>query len=632
MSGNRINKTFHCIASEFDDKKPCNSSDALSIYQEEDEQGNVTYNAYCFSCGQGFSPNHVHNSSHAAELGVEEGVVVHKQSFVFAPKAEPLSGEQIGQLKKSIGFLSDRDRPYRGLHPDWLRHFGHMVERNKYGEYTSIYYPETEDGKVCGFKIRYLPKSFGKVGRTGKHSQLAGQFIYKSAGKRVLIVGGEGDMVAAYGMLKKYGVHVVSPTCGEGSAATQCQNNYDFLDRYEEIYLALDNDKAGQEATENVLKILPSEKVKLVYWSAKDPHKMLEDGNGDQIIKDFFNAKSYVDAGLKSSNEIMADVEEVLTAQKITLPSYMWRLEKMMKRAFSTNGRIVNVIGSTSCGKSTHVNNMIYHWIFAEGLKPLIISLEATAGEYAVDLLSLHMQKNLDWFDDGMDAWNYLQRDDVKALNENLFHDSEYNERFRILDDRDGNIESLKKLIERGVKQYGCNIVIIDVLTDLVRFLPMDEQEKFLAWEKNFVKSGVSIVNVLHTKKPERDKDGKLRKTTEYDALGSGTFVQSAHINIIINRDKMDSCDITRNCTYVEMPKCRRGTTGEAGVWYYDGATRQVYDRDDFFAQSRTVNPEYVPETQIVHSIEEVIVPPYDPDTALPEPPYDESEVFEQEF
>jgi archaellum biogenesis ATPase FlaH len=626
LSGNRINRTFHCIASEFDDKKPCNSSDALSIYQEEDEQGNVTYNGYCFSCGQGFGANHVHNSSHARELGVEEGIVKHKHSFVLVSKAEPLTGEQIGQLKKSIGFT---DRPYRSLQPEWLRFFGHMVERNKYGEPVSIYYPETEEGKVTGFKIRYLPKSFGKVGRTGKYSQLAGQFIYKSAGKRVLIVGGEGDMVAAYGMLKKYGVHVVSPTCGEGSAASQCQNNYDFLDRYEEIYVGLDNDAAGKEATENMLKILPSEKVKIVYWSAKDPHKLLEDGSGDQIIKDFFNAKSYVEAGLKSSNEIMADVEEVLTAQKITLPSYMWRLEKMMKRAFSTNGRIVNIIGSTSCGKSTHVNNMIYHWIFAEGMKPLIISLEATAGEYAVDLLSLHMQKNLDWFDDGMDAWNYLQRDDVKALNENLFHDDEYNERFRILDDREGNIESLKKLIERGVKQYDCNIVIIDVLTDLVRFLPMDEQEKFLAWEKNFVKSGVSIVNVLHTKKPERGKDGKLRKTTEYCALGSGTFVQSAHINIVINRDKTSPDDIEKNSTYVEMPKCRRGTTGEAGVWYYDGATRQVYDRDDFFSQSRQVNPEYVQQPVV---LDEIPIPPFDPDTAEPEPPYDESEVFESDF
>ena len=614
-SGNRINKHFYCIANEFDGEfNSCNSSDAMSIWQKEDDEGNTFYDGFCFSCGQSFSKHYIHNSSHAAELGVEGGEVKERKEFTFAPKAESLTSEQIGQLKQSIGFT---DQPYRSISPETLKFFGHMVKRNSQGVPTEVYYPETEDDKVTGFKIRYLPKKFGKLGRTGKGSQLSGQFRYKGNGKRVLYVGGENDKCAAHQALKKYDVRVVSPTCGEGSAAAQAAAQFEFFDRHEEIYVAMDNDSAGIKAMEEIVKVLPAEKIKIVSWSDKDPHKLLEDGKEEQIRRDFFNAKTFVDAGIKSSTEILADVHDVLVADKITLPPYMHRMETMMKRAFSTNGRVVNILGTTSCGKSTHVNNMIYHWVFAEKMKPLIISLEMTAGEYAVDLLSLHLQKNLDWFDSGMDAWNYLQRDDVKALYDNLFIDEEYNERFRIVDDRDGNIESLKKLIERGVKQYGCNIVIIDVLTDLLRFLPMDEQEKFMSWERNFVKSGVSIVNVLHTRKPERDKDGKLRKTTEYDALGSGTFVQSAHINIIINRDKMSPDEHERNTSYIEMPKCRRGTTGDAGEWYYDPQTRQVYDKQDFFNQqsSRQVNPNYVesPPVQVEQlSIDEVPIPPFE--------------------
>lgn len=586
----RINKHFSCVANEFDDKDPCNSSDALSIYLKTDEDGNEQYDGHCWSCGQHFSSNHIHNSVHAIELGIEGGEIRNKPDLVFAPKAEPITPEQIANLKETVGFST---KPYRSISPETLKFFGYMVKRNKFGVPTEIYYPETDEGKVTGFKIRILPKRFSKIGRTGKSSQLSGQFRYKSAGKRVLIVGGENDVAAAYQALQKYGVHVVSPTTGEGSAASQCAAQYEFLDQYEEIFLGLDNDEKGLEATAAVCKILPSNKVKIVKWSDKDPHKLLEDGKEEQIRRDFFNAKEFVDTGIKSSTEILDDVKEVLTADIITLPPYMHRMQTMMKRAFSHNGRVVNIIGSTSCGKSTHVNNMIYHWCFAEKMKPLIISLEMTAGEYAVDLLSLHLQKNLDWFKDGMDAWNYLQQEDVKRLYDNLFMDEEYNERFRIVDDRDGTVESLKKLMERGVKQYGCNIVIIDVLTDILRFLPMDEQEKFMAWQKNFVKSGVSIVNVLHTKKPEKDKDGKMRKTTEFDALGSGTFVQSAHINIVINRDKMAECPIEKNTSYIDMPKCRRGITGEAGKWYYDAQTRQVYDFDDFFAAPRQENPSY---------------------------------------
>ena len=81
--------------------------------------------------------------------------------------------------------------------------FGHMVKRNSKSVPTEVYYPETENDKVTGFKIRILPKSFSKIGRTGKASDLSGMFRYKTAGKRILIVGGN-DKVAAWGMMKEY--------------------------------------------------------------------------------------------------------------------------------------------------------------------------------------------------------------------------------------------------------------------------------------------------------------------------------------------------------------------------------------------------------------------------------------------
>lgn len=577
---------YHCIANEFDNKESCSSSDGLAVYMKVGDDEVNYFDGYCWSCHQSFYKDEIANSSIASELGLDSNGISNK-TFVIKPKAEPLTIEQISELKQTIGFT---DTPYRCITPETLKFFGHMVKRDSKGVATAVYYPETENDKVTGFKIRLLPKRFNKVGKTGKGSQLSGQFRYKGNAKAIAYVAGENDKAACYQALSKYGVRVVSPTCGEGTAADQAAAQYEFFDRHEEIYIGMDSDPAGFAAMNEIVKVLPAEKIKIITWSEKDPHKLLEMGKENDIRKDFYNAKTYVSSGMKSSNEILADVKDVLTAEIITLPPYMHQMQKMMKRAFSTNGRVVNALGTTSCGKSTHINNMIYHWIFAERMKPLIISLEMTGGEYAVDLLSLHLQKNLDWFDSGMDAWEYLQREDVKLLYDDLFNDENYEERFRIVDDREGNIESLKKLIERGVRQYGCNIIIIDVLTDLLRFLPMDEQEKFMSWERNFVKSGVSIVNVLHTRKPERDKDGKLRKTTEYDALGSSTFPQSAHINIIFNRDKMADCEIEKNTTYVEMTKCRRGLTGDAGEWYYDGETRQIYDKNDFFNKSRHSN------------------------------------------
>ena len=52
-------KRFGCIAGEFDDKDPCTSSDGLCIYEKDEGDGGVSYDAFCWSCGQHFTKEEV---------------------------------------------------------------------------------------------------------------------------------------------------------------------------------------------------------------------------------------------------------------------------------------------------------------------------------------------------------------------------------------------------------------------------------------------------------------------------------------------------------------------------------------------------------------------------------------------
>lgn len=591
IKNNRINKHFHCIANEVDGKESCNSSDAMCVWEKEYEDGRIEYDSYCFSCGQGFSPRDFHNSSLAPEFGIVEGDVKEKPKFSFAPKQEPITKEEIQQLKKTIGFT---DKLYRCLEPDWLMFFGHMVKRNSKGIPTEIYYPETENNKVVGFKIRVLPKHFTKIGRTGKSSQLSGQFRYRGNQKRIAYVGGENDKVAVWGALRKYDVHVVSPTTGEGTAASQAAAQYEFFDRYEEIYVGMDDDEAGRKATEEICKVLPSDKVKIITWSDKDPHKMLEDGKKHQIIRDFFNAKDYVDTGIKSAADAMQEVEDFLTAPKISLPPYLHRLEENMRGGIRSTGAIINICGNTSIGKSFFGDQLEMHWFFTSPLIPTTISLERTAGEKLSDMYSIYLKKNLTWFKDGHEAVDYLHKPEVKKLCEELVYNEEGKSRFYLIDERDGTVETLKKQVDRVIKQYGSRLIVFDPLTDFLRSLGLEAQEDFMMWQKMMKKEGIVFINILHTRKPPQSKDGEFKRVTEYDVLGSGTFVQSADVNIVLNRDKMAEDHIERNTTIVDMPKCRGGVTGEACRLYYDHETRQQYDLDDYFSSGRQENPDYV--------------------------------------
>lgn len=517
--------------------------------------------------------------------------------------AEAMDIEQVKELIRSTGYVSNG---YRGIRDEINKFFGHLSKLDNQGNVVARYYPETNNnGKLTGYKCRNHPKDFshGKVGATGNKSQLSGQVKFKSPSKYVLYVGGEEDKAAAYQMLKENrkdqefdSIPVVSPTSGEGSAAKQAAMQYDWFDQYDIIVIGMDQDEAGIKAAKEIAAVLPKEKLRIATWSGKDPNQMLIDGKEKQFVRDFYNAKEFINSGISSSGDAEAGLEEFLTAPKIGLPPQLSKLQAAMRGGIKSTGSVVNIIGDTSIGKSFLSDTLIYHWLFNSPRVPTIVSLERTKEELTIDLLSMHLKKNLMWFTDGHDAVDYLNQPEVQLLKNELLYNEAGEPRFFIIDEREGDIELLKRQMEKSGKVNDSRLMVIDPLTDFLRSLGTEVQENFMMWQKLQKKNGFVFINILHTRKPPTDKDGNVRKVTEYDALGSGTFIQSADVNIVINRDKMASDSIEKNTTYVDMPKCRGGITGEICALYYDAETRQQYDRDEYFNTPIQSPPEYLAE------------------------------------
>lgn len=487
---------------------------------------------------------------------------------------------------------------YRGIKDKYHKFYGHLSQLGAEGNVIAQWYPETnKKGKVRGYKQRKHPKKFVKgFGEVGVKSQLSGQSRFKAGGKYVLIVGGEIDKVSAYQMLaesqenrngKGYDpIPVVSPTSGENSAVSQCAAQYEWLDSFDIIVVGLDNDEAGRAAAEQVCKVLPKEKVKIATWSMKDPNEMLVNGKEKQFVRDFYSAKEYVASGIIASRDLLGKIKEELLTPSIPLPPWLSKLQENTKRGGFRQGSIINIIADTSVGKSLFVNSLVYYWIYNAPKKVGVISLEATAGKYGLDILGIHLQKNLTWAGDGESILKYLDRSDVQEMATDLWMNDVGDDRWVILDERDGSVPKLQKTIDRLISQHNCGIIIIDVLTDILRGSNDDQQEDFMMWEKRVIKSGVTIVNVLHTRKPTNVEGGGFRKATEYDAFGSSTFVQSAAYNIVLNRNKMSEDDIIRNTTVVDMPKCRDGVTGPAGNVFFDAPRMKLWDYDVYFREN----------------------------------------------
>lgn len=567
------------------------STPSLQIYEDSDSY-------YCFgACGSGGDSlefiKALEGVSFIKAREIYREITGDFDSFKLDGELEETVGLEFNEtvhesIKKRTGVDS---KGYRGIRTDISKPFGVRYEYNDDGSVKSTYYPCTqgEEYKLSGYKVRIHPKNFtSPYGETGKECNLFGQFKFRTFSNTILIVGGEHDMLAAFQMLsdsqknKQFDpIAVVSSTIGESGTAKQIQQNYEFFERFKKIVVAMDSDKAGQEATEAIVSVLPKGRVHIMKMRLKDPNQYVAEGREQEFISDFWSAKPYVPAGVKSAADGLSEIPDELRKPRITLPNYMHEMEGMMGGGI-IQGRICNVIADTSCGKSTHVNRMVYHWIFNSPVVPTIVSLEATASQYMLEMLSIHLEKNLMWKLSPEQLIEFLQTDEGKRVQHELAYKEDGQPRFFIIDDRAGSIKDMENELEMLFRKYDSRLFVIDVLSDLLRGSNEQHSEDHMNFQRNMAKNGVTTVNVLHTRKPPQSADGKPRKVTEYDALGTGSFVQSAHYNIVLNRDKLAENDIDKNTTEVDLPKCRGGKTGPAGKWYYEFDKVKCHDLNDW--------------------------------------------------
>lgn len=592
----------------------CGSQDNLVVYVKHNEQGEEYLDASCFS------PN-CENKYMTEVMLKEQGVL--EEGFVV-PKVKPVTRTAItkDEYKALISRTShDTTQPdgslYRGIRSDVAKFYNILFERNSEGWINKVYYPETkstfkgECGSLRGYKTRVLPKDFSKpnIGITGVSSDFYGRNSFKDygGGKYVVIVGGEEDCLAAYQMLRDYQVQkkqddydpipVVSVTSGEGSLAKQCAEQYDWLNQFENIIICMDNDDAGRKAAQEALKVLPEDKSKVMYCSLKDPSLMLQEGKQKQFLSNFWDAKTEQEAGVNSIIDAMDGVQDYLLAPKIPLPPQLVKIQEAMRGGIRSTGAIINIIGKTSIGKTLFSDMLLYFWRYYSPLKPVIFSIERNKEELLIDMFSIHLKQNLTWFSDGHEAVDYLNQPEIAELCEDFIMDEFGEPSMFVIDERRGNVEVLKKQIERAVKQYNSKLVIIDVLTDVLRSLPLNEQDDFMLWEKQMKKEGIVFINVCHTRKDQagtqkpKDENGEetFKRVDEYDVHGTSSIPQSADYNIVLNRNKNASDPIEKNTTYVDLPKARGGTTSHNVLeLYYDPITRQQVDREVWLQEQRT--------------------------------------------
>lgn len=458
-----------------------------------------------------------------------------------------------------------------------------MKRTNKFGEWykVSILHSKNTSSTQQGFT------EYDYDGKVMCLSTPDGTLMVRQNGSISLT--GNCDAHAAFQMLKSYTDYkgwpmcaVVSITNGGANPAKQLANNYEFLNQFENIILGLDSDAVGKEAIEKCITALPKGKVKVATWKLKDPNAYLMAGESQKFINDFYNAKTYVPAGVLGSDQLYDRMLNQAKVEKVPFPPLFKELNFLFNGGMSL-GYIYNIAADTGIGKTSLVNELIYYWIFNSPHLIGVVSMELSDAQYAEVLYSRHIQRKLALMDDDAKL-EFLGHDDSREKGDFLFKREDGSPRFFLCEDRDASLEQLQETIEQMVISSGVKVVVLDPLQDVLDGLSNEEQATFMKWAKSMIKShGISFVFINHKRKSQANTPGGM---DEADIHGSSTIIKSAGANILLARDKMAEDMRVRNTTRIQVSKNRiTGLTGPAGAVYYDNETHTMHNYEDFFGE-----------------------------------------------
>lgn len=555
----------------------CSSSDGMAVYQK-DIDGQKVNDAFCFVCTNYF------NHSQLEEVGIK-------------------IKEGRNKLTEVVDFSSIEAIPFRG----WKeRGIGQPVS-TKYGVHTEVkndfdvlarYYPSTSDGKVVGFKKRLTPKEFIGIGSTKATNELFGQSVFEAGQKYLVVTTGEEDALAFAQTLyskkdnTEYWTPVVSVTCGDGSIIKQFKANYEYINSFDKVVLAFDNDDSAQKYVEEAARLLSPGKVFIAKFpqGVKDASDMVKSNRAAELKQLFWKAVPFSRVDVLHLSQMWEDFESEDNNVKIPFPSSWSHLNEMMNGGME-KGEITIIGALTSIGKSSIINNVVYDLIENTRFKVGAMYLEGTKREVVRDLLSLDAGVNL----------RTINRDnvDINALKSRFFENLAKKDQF-VYVDHQGSISTSEIFDKLNylAKAENCDVIIIDPVQAGVNSSDNGAIIEFMDTLLKFAKeTDTCVVAVSHMRKPSEENPHAV---TEYSLMGSSSLNQIAFNTILLSRDKMNECPIKKSATKLQLVKCRRtGNTGEAGWLRYDHNTTHLFATSDPYVEETLMEPVAVENLEV---------------------------------
>lgn len=426
-----------------------------------------------------------------------------KQQYTLPAKPETAQG--LSTASAVAGWFATR-----GIQPDTLKAYKIFADRDD----TAIF-PYIRDGVVRHFKFRSV-KEKRFWGSKDTEKLLFGWQALKPDVRSVILTEGEMDCLA----MAQYGLQALSIPYGGGSAGKQdwIDTEWENLERFDTIFLAMDGDAAGNAATQDLVERLGRHRCRVVKLPYKDANECLIRGvKREEIVSAIRESRTLDPKELKNARDFTQQVMERFHPASRAQQGFLMPWMKVMDSFLFEWGCTTIMAGYAGHGKSEVVGQIVCDAI-RQNVRVCAASLEFRSSKWLQRLVRqatsnaqpVHslIGKALDWIGEGL--WAFDVYGSAKA-------------------------DRLLEVFAYAHRRYGVKFFIIDNWSKLgIADDDLAEQKRVISLITEFaVVHNVHVIVVNHLRKVEDD----FSTGNKLSVKGSGAIVDLADNVLMVWRN-----------------------------------------------------------------------------------------------
>lgn len=410
-----------------------------------------------------------------------------------------------------------------------------------------IVFPYLHEDKLFNIKYLHIERPEGKKQVRQEKNAEPGLFgwvaLEKQFGNSRLVVISEGEIDSM--TLHQCGIPALSIPNGGGGGHKQdwIEVEYDRLERFDTIYLCLDNDEPGQAATKEIIKRIGAERCRIVNLPHKDANECFQHGIRD-FKKYLLSAKTLDPAELKSADHFTQAVLNKFYPAPGAYVGMKTPWAQTQGKLLFRKPELVVWTGFSGSGKSSLLNFIITRGLL-DGERFVVASLEMPS---RVTLWQMVRQLN------GMELPS------TQAINATM---AWLKDKLWMIDIvKSVTPDKLLSIFKYAYRRYGINNFVTDSL------LKCGIDEKDLDGQKQFADKLVELSNeceaTTHLVAHSRKQEDEYSPPNKFDVRGAAAITDSANTVLSVWRNRSpneqqnrkESYKKNKQSTQVEEDQC----------------------------------------------------------------------------